>query len=651
MAPLERQLEEGEAAIVARDYSDLSVDELIDELKKPTLNAQLVRLHVGVTLFVGSHYMRLVQAIARYTKLPPVQTANGLLVAIGDVESTKPALALEAMAPLVRQAPRLAGLLRAGQFEEFAAALGAPADVAEQRVADARNDFLKRYGYRGVGESTIDAITWGEDPGQADRLLALYVASDGTRDTGIAARRREALEAEVLACIKQPGARRKVQRYIQSAQRFAAMRERSKSLSVRQSLRTRRILKAFTARLKEVGALASEEDREMLSFKELIGALAMERGKLRELIARRRRVYELMKKLDIAEQTFVGLPTPRLADTDPVAETSVGTVLTGLCISPGKVEGIARVIHDPRQTAVIHHGEILVAPYTDAAWSPLFVLAAGVVIDSATLISHGATVARELGLPAVANVAGTTSLRDGDRILVDADNAEITILERCQSSAVKPLSKPTGEYFSYQPDAFAVLRSLRLKGQAPVAVLVAGTGFAQSDIERILDGAQNAGLCTYNDAYWQMTPAGFSWVEDNLTYDRPDRSAAESLHERFLPLNEQFKQLAFDWQMRDPQTLNDHKDAAYDARVLTRLDTLHEQMRELVASAGRLNTRLRPFVTRFEQAFDYVKNGDTQFLMSPRVDSYHTIWFEFHEELIGMTGRTRAEEAAAGRGA
>ncbi|MFA5630420.1 MAG: PEP-utilizing enzyme [Porticoccaceae bacterium] len=651
MAPLETQLEQGEAEIATRDYSALGVEELIEELKKPTLNTQLVRIHVGVTLLVGSHYMRLVQAIARHTDMPPIHTANGLLVAIGDVESAKPALALEIMAPLVREAPRLANLLRAGQFAEFAATLAAPGDAAEQRVADARNDFLKLYGYRGIGESTIDATTWGEDPGQADRLLALYVASDGMRDASAGARRREALEAKVLARIANATVRARVQGYIRSVQTFAAMRERSKSLTVRQSLRTRRILKALTARLVEAGAFEKEEDREMLSFKELTGALTMDRNTLRELITRRRHVYQLMKKLDIVEQTFSGLPTPRLADAATSGQAEVGAVLAGLCISPGRVEGVARVIRDPREAAVIRAGEILVAPYTDAAWSPLFVLASGVVIDSATLISHGATVARELGLPAVANVAGTTAIRDGDRILVDADRAEVTILERPEPAPVEAATQQGSTAFTHTRRAFAVLRSLRLKGRAATAALVAGSGLAPESIAEILDGAQSAGLCVREDDTWQMTPAGFSWVEENLVHDRPDPVAAEALHERFLPLNGQFKQLAFDWQMRDPQTLNDHKDASYDAAILARLDTLHEQMRELVVSVGQLNSRLVPFGERFEKALQHVKSGETQFLMSPRVDSYHTVWFEFHEELIGMTGRTRAEEAAAGRGA
>ena len=89
-------------------------------------------------------------------------------------------------------------------------------------------------------------------------------------------------------------------------------------------------------------------------------------------------------------------------------------------VSPGRVTGRARVVMDPREYATVEQGEILVAPVTDAAWTPLFLAAAGVVVDIGGPLSHGATVARELGLPAVVNVRiGTQVIRSGQVITVD----------------------------------------------------------------------------------------------------------------------------------------------------------------------------------------------------------------------------------------
>ncbi|MDZ4279131.1 MAG: PEP-utilizing enzyme, partial [Dehalococcoidia bacterium] len=90
----------------------------------------------------------------------------------------------------------------------------------------------------------------------------------------------------------------------------------------------------------------------------------------------------------------------------------------------------ARVIFDPRRDAGIEPGEILVAPVTDAGWTPLFIAAAGVVVDVGGSLSHGSTVAREYGLPAVVNVKhGTRMIRTGQRITVDGDTGVVVLEE------------------------------------------------------------------------------------------------------------------------------------------------------------------------------------------------------------------------------
>lgn len=650
VGPGEAALAKAEAEVAAFDFGALDAAALLEELKKPSLGAPLVRLHSGVTVLVGSAYLKLAHAIARWTDLPAIGTANALLVALGDVESAKPAKALRAVAVHVRAAPRLADLLRAGDYDAFAKALAAPADDAERRVAEARGQFLKDYGYRGIGESSLDATTWAEDPAQADGLLALYLDDSEDRALGAGADQREAVERKVLERLS-PGQRAKMARYIADAQKFAAMRERTKSLSVRQSLRTRRIMRALIARLLEMGVFVGADDREMLTFKEFISVLKMERAELQALIARRRKLYELMCKLDIVEETFLGDATPKLRGQGGAGVAEPGTVLKGLGISPGRMEGIACVVSEHGQAGGMKPGEILVAPYTDAAWSPLFLLASAVVIDSATLVSHGATVARELGLPGVANVPGVHSIMTGDRILVDADSGEVTILERGQRAATAEAVAAPESTIMLWGEEFAVLRALRLKGLAAPEGLTANTGLSESKVEALLKQAASSGFAAPGGAGWSLTPAGVDAVSAALERERPGQVGAEHVHERFLPINAAFKQLAFDWQMKDAQTPNDHADTAYDAAIFSRLDALHADVTPLVAEAAQMAPRLSPYITRLESAAAALKGGDIRFLTSPRVDSYHTVWFEFHEELIAMTGRTRAAEAAAGRAA
>jgi pyruvate,orthophosphate dikinase len=112
------------------------------------------------------------------------------------------------------------------------------------------------------------------------------------------------------------------------------------------------------------------------------------------------------------------------------------------------------------------------------------------------------------------------------------------------------------------------------------------------------------------------------------------------------------KAIMTDWQMREvdgQQVLNDHTDEAHDAKVLAEFVSLHN---DSVAWLGGLSVRLprlASYVARLDRAASEVASGDANYLASPRIDSFHNVWFELHEDLILLAGRTREEEAAAGR--
>jgi pyruvate,water dikinase len=103
--------------------------------------------------------------------------------------------------------------------------------------------------------------------------------------------------------------------------------------------------------------------------------------------------------------------------------------LRGQSASSGRCEGIARVILDPAHDIELKPGEILVAPYTDPAWTPLFLMAGAAVVEVGSFLSHAGTVAREFGLPCVVDVPECSSrIRTGDRLLVDGDAGLVRIL-------------------------------------------------------------------------------------------------------------------------------------------------------------------------------------------------------------------------------
>jgi pyruvate,orthophosphate dikinase len=105
------------------------------------------------------------------------------------------------------------------------------------------------------------------------------------------------------------------------------------------------------------------------------------------------------------------------------------------------------------------------------------------------------------------------------------------------------------------------------------------------------------------------------------------------------------------WQLRDAeaQVVNDHSDAEYDKQVLDRLAALHTDATGWLTPLESGSPRLAGYRLRLDRALEQATGGDGRFVASPRVDSYHGIWFELHEDLIRLAGRTREDEVAAGR--
>ncbi len=139
-----------------------------------------------------------------------------------------------------------------------------------------------------------------------------------------------------------------------------------------------------------------------------------------------------------------------------------------------------------------------------------------------------------------------------------------------------------------------------------------------------------------------------------ITFDREQRGeerAARAL-EALVPFYRRMKDIMTGWQIREfkgKQILNDHSDPAHDASVLEAFTHFHDDAIAWLQSFVDGLPRLGSYGSRLRRAAEHVVDGDTSYLASPRVDSYHTVWFELHEDLIHLAGRTREEEAAAGR--
>lgn len=150
----------------------------------------------------------------------------------------------------------------------------------------------------------------------------------------------------------------------------------------------------------------------------------------------------------------------------------------------------------------------------------------------------------------------------------------------------------------------------------------------------------------------KITSVGRGRVAELVEAERAGLDAAEvaQCYEAFTALNADFKDLVTCWQIRDGAP-NDHGDAAYDAAVIDRLVLVHSRLLPFLERVIRVVPRLAHYVERFQAALARVQAGEHAWLARPIIDSYHTVWFELHEELIGLAGHTREAEAAAGRAA
>jgi hypothetical protein len=201
-----------------------------------------------------------------------------------------------------------------------------------------------------------------------------------------------------------------------------------------------------------------------------------------------------------------------------------------------------------------------------------------------------------------------------------------------------------------EPTMLAVLQAVRLKGRVTAADAAAATGLEEARADEALAALAAEDLVKEAGERRRLTPEGRERLTQELAAERAtiDQGAMTGLYDGFEPHNTAFKQLASDWQQRDGVP-NDHTDAAYDQRVLDRLAVLHEGFLPVAEQAAALVPRLAPYLGRFVTALERVQAGDHTFFLRPIIDSYHTIWFELHEELISLMGRTRQGEALAGR--
>ncbi|MBP2370295.1 rifamycin-inactivating phosphotransferase [Pseudonocardia parietis] len=357
--------------------------------------------------------------------------ADTLTLSVPDNVTSEMGLALLDVADVIRPHRDVVAFLEDVEGDDFLDELD---DLAGGREArEAIRAFLDTYGMRCVGEIDITRLRWSERPGTLLPVILGNVRNAGPGagrqrfEQGLrAARAKEQEVLERLRALPDGGTRAdETKRMIDRVRTFIGYREYPKYFMVGRYFVYKQALLTEAERLVRDGLLRTRDDIFFHTFDEL-----------HDLVRTRRADDRLVRRREGQFREYQALTPPRVltSDGESVAgayrrEDVPGDALAGLPVSTGTVEGRARVITDMARVD-LEAGDILVTTHTDPGWSPVFVTITGLVTEVGGLMTHGAVIAREYGLPAVVGVEDATRLiRDGQRIRVDGTNGYVEFLE------------------------------------------------------------------------------------------------------------------------------------------------------------------------------------------------------------------------------
>ena len=203
-----------------------------------------------------------------------------------------------------------------------------------------------------------------------------------------------------------------------------------------------------------------------------------------------------------------------------------------------------------------------------------------------------------------------------------------------------------------EPD-FVVLHTVRLKGFAETDAVADACGLGAEDVDRHLTSFAGTGLALRREGRlcgWSLTPAGRAQHAERVANELTAcgaRDQVESAYQSFLDINADLLGVCTEWQLKPDgggQVPNDHSDSTYDKEVVTRLREIDEQVQPVCADLARVLDRFARYGTRLGTALSRVEAGEIEWFTKPLIDSYHTVWFELHEDLLTTLGIERSKE-------
>jgi pyruvate,orthophosphate dikinase len=377
------------------------------------------------------------------------------------------------------------------------------------------------------------------------------------------------------------------------------------------------------------------------------------------------------------------MPAERSGDIEVVA--------TGLAASPGLASGaIATSPEAAVKMAEAGVDVLLVRSETSPDDVHGMARSVGILTSYGGLASHAAVVARGWDIPAVVGAStvivgdgtvmiGDQTYREGDVLSVDGSSGEIfggavesistvvpeaaILLAWAEELGIQVGERAEQDMGGMTVDVAAsggtvgidvVVRALLIKGYVMPDMLAPALGVSAEEAAQSLDRLTADGIATESGGMFRLSDDGKALGAEMLAADREawGPANAEAALDGFLSLDERMKTIVTAWQMKEvdgePQ-LNDHSDADYDSGVLAQLAALHADAAAWISPLIPGLSRLARYAHRLDAAAEAAAAGDGLYIASPRVDSYHGAWFELHEDLIRLAGKTREQEVEAGR--
>jgi rifampicin phosphotransferase len=405
------------AELKSRNPADLSDKELWDENRKWRPRV-LEEMDLVFTFGAIAGYETLLRGICKRVKMPYERLVHTYLAAGEKSVSSQQAFDLLRLVQTARKNG---------------------SDLSSEAFRSQFAVFLQKYGHRGRYESDVAMPRYLDDPSLLLFTIQSHLESDRQEDPDEIIKRQEMEAASAWEEFesKLSAAQRfmlvpRTRWLLRRVKQFYVWRELIRSELLRLFLPLRRAHLEMAARFVQRGWIDSKEDYFYLTLSDVDAAVDNPETvqSLRSTIERRKREREQFAKIDMPllfRESQLPAITRKLYQ--PASHVGNRSELRGLCVSAGYAEAEVIVMLDPSEFARMKKGAILVAPATDPSWTPLFTLASGVIVEIGGMLSHASTVAREYGLPALANVKNATKLlKDGDRVRLDATAGIVQVL-------------------------------------------------------------------------------------------------------------------------------------------------------------------------------------------------------------------------------